>query len=242
LTDARLKACRCPRISYIWGCVCLANSANLVAEKKWNADATTIIVSESGAGSLVCIIKDADNVEPVSSSSLPDNLNLLVKWFAFNNAGGEVGPLVLMIAVPSMEDDTYFATQVLSMGSTSAIGEKGWLYFSKTRGGCPAMWNHNYLNVTIPTIRFATNTRYLVLNVIFLQHFLLVKKFYFKQTNINIAEHQWIYHEKLLQPRRRGGNPYPRYDRGGSGCVHGGQHGLCQRPSFSYRNPPSQRS
>jgi hypothetical protein len=157
LTDARLKACRCPRISYIWGCVCLAYSANLVAEKKWNADATTIIVSESGTGSLVCIIKDDDNVEPVSSSSLPDNLNLLVKWFALNNAGGEAGPVVLMIAVPSMEDDTYFATQVLSMGSTSAIGEKGWLYFSKTRGGCPAMWIHYYLNVTIPTIRLSND-------------------------------------------------------------------------------------
>ena len=58
LTDARLKACRCPRLSYIWGCVCMAYSADLLAEHKWNADATTIVVSESGTGSLVCVVKD----------------------------------------------------------------------------------------------------------------------------------------------------------------------------------------
>ena len=101
LTDARLKALRCPRLSYIWGCVCMAYSASLRGENKWNADATTIVVSESGTGSYVCIIKDRENAEPVASSSLPDNLNLLIKWFALNNAGGEAGPLVLMIAVPT---------------------------------------------------------------------------------------------------------------------------------------------
>lgn len=157
LTDARLKSLRCPRISYIWGCVCMAYSASLCGENKWNADATTIVVSESGTGSLVCVIKDKDNNEPVASSSLPNNLNLLIKWFALNNAGGEAGPLVLMIAVPSMEEDTFFATQVLSMGSTTAIGERGWLYFSRTRGGCSAMWVHYYLNVTIPTIKLSND-------------------------------------------------------------------------------------
>jgi hypothetical protein len=132
LTDAMLKALRCARLSYIWGCVCMAYSASLRGENKWNADATTIGVSESGTGSFVCIINDRENTEPVASSSLPDNLNLLIKWFALNNAGGEAGPLVLMIAVATMEEDTFFATQVLSMGSRTAIGERGWLYFSKT--------------------------------------------------------------------------------------------------------------
>jgi hypothetical protein len=157
LTDARLKALRCPRISYVWGCVCMAYSANLRGENKWNADATTIIVSESGTGSLVCIIKDKDNYEPVASSSLPNNLNLLIKWFALNNAGGEAGPLVLMIAVPTMEENTFFATQVLSTGSTTATGERGWLYFSRTRGGCSSMWVHYYLNVTLPTIKLSND-------------------------------------------------------------------------------------
>ena len=48
-----------------------------------------------------------------------------MKWFALNNAGGEAGPLVLMIAVPTMEEDSFFATRVLSMGSTTAIDKRG---------------------------------------------------------------------------------------------------------------------
>jgi hypothetical protein len=117
----------------------MAYSASLFAEIKWNADATTIVVSESGTGALVCIIKDQDNHEPVTSSSLPHNLNLLIKWFALNNAGG---PLVLMIAVLSMEEDTLLAVQLLSMGSTTFIGERSSLHFSGTRGGCPSMLIH----------------------------------------------------------------------------------------------------
>jgi hypothetical protein len=43
LTDARLKSCLCPRLSYnIWGYVLMAYSAALMAENKWNADATTM--------------------------------------------------------------------------------------------------------------------------------------------------------------------------------------------------------
>lgn len=153
LTDARRKACECIRISYIWGCLLLAYCSHLLAEQKWNADATTIIVSESLTGSLVCAILDGAEKTPVASSEIPDNLNILVKWFGLNNAGGESGPLVLVFAVPSMEEGTFYATQVLSLASTSAIGEKGWVYFSKTRGGTAEMWIHYYLNVTIPTIK-----------------------------------------------------------------------------------------
>ena len=158
LTDARLKSCLCPRLSYIWGCVLMAYSAGLLAEQKWNADATTIIVSQRGTGSLVCTICDTDDDTPVASSSIPDSLNLLVKWFGLNNAGGESGPLVLIFAVPSMTENTYFATQVLSMSSTSTIGDKGWIYFAKTRGGCYAMWIHYYLHITIPTIELSNST------------------------------------------------------------------------------------
>lgn len=151
LTDARKKACECIRISYIWGCLLLAYSGNLSAENKWNADATTIIVSESLSGSLVCALSDDDST-PVSSSTIPDNLNILVKWFGLNNAAGESGPLVLIFAVPSMTEATFFSTEVVCLASTSYIGEKGRIYCSKTRGGCPEMWKYYFLYVTIPTI------------------------------------------------------------------------------------------
>ena len=41
-----LKAWLCRRISHIWGCVLMAYSANLLAEYKWNANATTIVVAK----------------------------------------------------------------------------------------------------------------------------------------------------------------------------------------------------
>lgn len=153
LTDARRKACECIRTSYIWGCLLLAYSGHLRAEYKWNADATTIVVSESLTGSLVCAIKREDDASPVASSSIPDNLNILVKWFGLNNAGGESGPLVLVFAVPSMTEGTFFVVEVLGLASTSFVGDGGFVYFCKTRGGTPEMWTHYYLNVTVPTIK-----------------------------------------------------------------------------------------
>ena len=134
-----MKACKCPRLSYIWGCVLMAYSATLYAENKWNADATTIIVSMKGIGSLVCTIYDPKDESPVASSLIPDTRNLLVKWFGLNNAGGESGPLVLVFSIPTMAANTFFAAQVTSMSSTTTIGDSGWVYFAKTRGGCPSM-------------------------------------------------------------------------------------------------------
>ena len=107
LTDARRKACECIRLSYIWGCLLLAYSGHLLAEHKWNADATTIVVSESLTGSLVCAIQDYKDKTPISSSTVPNSLNVLVKWFGLNNAAGESGPLVLIYAVPTMAEGTF---------------------------------------------------------------------------------------------------------------------------------------
>lgn len=154
LTDARRKACECIRLSYIWGCLLLAYSGYLLAEHKWNADATTIVVSESLTGSLVCAIQDYKDKTPISSSTVPNSLNVLVKWFGL---AGESGPLVLIYAVPTMAEGTFLALTVKGLASTSAIGETGWVYFSKTRGGCAAMWVHYYLHVTIPTIKLSND-------------------------------------------------------------------------------------
>lgn len=215
LTDARLKACRCPRLSYIWGCVLMAYSANLMAENKWNADATTIIVSQSLTGSLVCTISDANDDSPIASSTIPDTLNLLVKWFALNNAGGESGPLVLIFAVPTMRENTFFARQVVSMSSTITIGDKGWIYFSRTRGGCHAMWIHYYMNVTIPTIKLSNDTH---LHKVRSRCIVIICNLIFTLTTVcNLfTESGWDPDEEFLQPRRRSRNSDPC---NGSDCT-----------------------
>jgi hypothetical protein len=70
---------------------------------------------QKGTGALVCIIGDPEDKSPIASSTIPDTLNLLVKWFALNNSGGESGPLVLIFAIPTMAEDTYFATSYLDV-------------------------------------------------------------------------------------------------------------------------------
>ena len=153
LTDARQKACECIRTSYIWGCLLLAYSCHLPAENEKNADATTIVVGESLSGSLVCAILDKTEKTPVASSTIPDNLNILVKWFGLNNAGAEFGPLVLVFAVPSMTEGTYFSAEISAVASTSFISETGGIFLSKIRGDTPDMWKEYHLQVTLPTIR-----------------------------------------------------------------------------------------
>ena len=78
----------------------------------------------------------------------PDNLNILVKWFGLNIAGGESGPLVLVFAVPSMEEGTFYATQLSLHSDLSRSGartakntygvQSGWVAhgFTDNRLGC----------------------------------------------------------------------------------------------------------
>ena len=58
LTDARIKSCSCPRLSYIWGCVLMAYSSSLLAENKWNTDSPLFanqinIIQKDG----LCLVK-----------------------------------------------------------------------------------------------------------------------------------------------------------------------------------------
>ena len=131
-----------------------------LAEKVFSVIDCADVQSEAhqrGSGSLVCTIANSNEESSIASHSIPDTLNLLVKWFALNNAGGESGPLVLIFAVPSMTENTFFATEVISMSSTTTVGDKGWIYFSQTRGGCHDMWVHYYLHVTVPTITLSNS-------------------------------------------------------------------------------------
>ena len=247
LTDARLKSCPCPRLSYIWGCVLMAYSAGLLAEHKWNADATTIIVSQRGTGSLVCTICDTDDDTPVASSSIPDTLNLLVKWFGLNNAGGESGPLVLIFAVPSMTENTYFATQVLSMSSTSTIGDKGWIYFAITRGGYYAMWIHYYLHITIPTIELSNSTHLYTVSQSLYQHYVSHYLYISVKTFLNLRiflayycwlELRWHSDAQLLQPGWGGRDTAASDGRRRADSFRQLLHRFCKMSSFCNRHSP----
>lgn len=82
-------------------------------------------------------------------------MNLLVKYFGLGNAAGNIGPTVLIIAIKDMPDEEFFVQEVVGLTNTSTIGERGWLYFCKTKGGTASMWRHWFTNVCIPTIKNA---------------------------------------------------------------------------------------
>jgi hypothetical protein len=60
-TDARLSACMCPRMSYMWYLICWTLSRTLPGVLKWNADASTYVFEAKGKGDTICsLAKDSD--------------------------------------------------------------------------------------------------------------------------------------------------------------------------------------
>jgi hypothetical protein len=163
LSDARRRALEDVRLMYRIACMFDAFSGHLPAEFKWNADATTAIVSETGTGALVCTIEDKQlpgqqnapkrRKKKLDSSVIPSSTNLLVKWMFLCSALGDTGPLTLIVAVPEMPEGAFFASKVKSMSGSSELGaQPGWLYFCNSRAGNAELWRHWFAYVLIPTL------------------------------------------------------------------------------------------
>lgn len=153
LTPARLAALRDIRLTYRIACCYEAFSGHLPATHKWNADATTMIVAPDKVGSLVCSIPGAEEKKKLDSSTVPNGLNLLVKWVLMASAQGETSPLVLIITIPDMKDGTFFAKKLVGLSGSQEIGASGWLYLCNSRAGNAALWQHWFKNVVIPTMQ-----------------------------------------------------------------------------------------
>jgi hypothetical protein len=162
LTLERLTALLDIRLTYKTACLIEAFSGTLDAFVKWNADGTTVITKKDRNGAYVCLIIDKNGPLPQESlkldcSSIPNAMNLLIKWIHMCNAGGESSDLVLIVALPTMPEDTFFAKYVVAMSNNSIPGSGGWIYFCRTRGGCPGLWQHWFEFVVIPTIVRSAN-------------------------------------------------------------------------------------
>lgn len=153
LTSARVAALSDIRLIYRIACIFLAYSAHLPAMLKWNADATTVVVNESGTGETVCYIPDAEERQKIDSGAQPSTTGILLKWMHLCNAAGHSGDLVVIAAVPSMKDGEFFAQQVPGLTGSDQIEGQGWLYCCNSRAGNAALWQHWFLHVLIPTLR-----------------------------------------------------------------------------------------
>jgi len=172
ITDAREKSCKCPLMSYQWYLICMAMSNGLPAHRKWNIDASTFVFNT--VKGKVCIVdeKDYSDVEldqefldvkrlkEVKSKNVKASLPFGIKWMNLINAAGENGSFVGVIAVKEMPDDQFYYEEVNDIGLTSKIGDKGHLYFSKTRAGTATMWQHYFKTIVCPTIKESNDVHY----------------------------------------------------------------------------------
>ena len=110
-------------------------------------------MKRDGSGQFVCIVQDKNNQTPATSVDIPNALSIFIKWFHLCNAAGDVGPLVVIMAVDKLSEDEFFAAKVPWLSNVNKPGDCGWFYLSKKRAGCKALWNHFFVNVVIPTLK-----------------------------------------------------------------------------------------
>lgn len=76
------------------------------------------------------------------------------------NAGGESGPVCVVIAVKQMPADAWFGVKVVGLSWVADIGGKGMIYFCKTRCGTKEMWADWFQKVAIATILKSNEAHY----------------------------------------------------------------------------------
>eukprot|EP01038_Epipyxis_sp_PR26KG_P014706 gene14706-19764_t len=158
LTDARLTAMSCIRLIYITAVLVWALARFLPKECKWNADCTTFICSANRTGQLVVVFRDKGcPPRQVTSHLGGGELNLLIKYFLIGNASGHLGDPCFIIAIDDMPVDEFYSEFVVGVANNDRIGQAGWIYFCKTKGGNAAMWKHWFKHVCIPTIQSASD-------------------------------------------------------------------------------------
>ena len=173
-TTARIIACFCPRLAFAFYLVCYVIYGHLEPMCKWNTDCTTYVFEPLGAGDKVCALSrksdlldrirevdgpEPDDVLPQSTSrgsktrSISTGLPFAIKVQTLNNAQGDMGPAVLIVAVKSFPEGRWLCEEVTSLSFTSELGQKGYLYFAKTRCGTKEMWKDIFVRVIFPFIK-----------------------------------------------------------------------------------------
>jgi len=137
-------------------------ASNLDPHNKWNSDATQRTCDSDGKGGYTCYIDnhdDAKQSQPLASTNFNGELSIAAKWMHLNNAAGEVAPIILIFAVPSMPEDEFFLRKIPGLKNTAHHDSWGYIIFSKTRAGNSALWRWFFLEFGIPFIKEASERR-----------------------------------------------------------------------------------
>lgn len=158
LTPARLSALKDIRVTYKTAVMIMAYGKYLSAERKWNADATTIECRPDKKGQLVCVVREKGQLDhQVTSSSVPGELNLLVKYIGVGNAAGEIASPSIIIAIPSLHENDWHVEMVRGFYHNSSIAGMGYIYFAQTKCGTAELWRHWFTFAVIREIELSNN-------------------------------------------------------------------------------------
>lgn len=100
----------------------------------------------------MCNLLGYKEKEPLTSSTLPDELRLFIKWMHLCYAEGATSPVVLIMAINAMPENTFFHAIVPALSGDTSVESPGHLYICKTRAGDPALRKHWFINVLLPTL------------------------------------------------------------------------------------------
>ena len=161
LTTARLKAGQNPRSAYSMYIMLASFSSDLDCYHKWNSDATQLTCKSNNNDRIVCYIDHNDdddmNAQSLASTNFNGDLSIAVKWMHLNNAGGEVAPIVLIFAIPTMGENEAFIRKVVGLRNTAHPESYGYVIFSRTRAGNSKIWKWFFLEFGIPFIVACNN-------------------------------------------------------------------------------------
>ena len=73
------------------------------------------MIDSDQKGNFVCYVDHNDDSlakKPLASTNYDGSLSIAAKWMHLNNAAGEVGPIVLIFAVPNMPEGECFVRKI----------------------------------------------------------------------------------------------------------------------------------
>ena len=116
LTDARSQASSDIRLTYRVAILKETFSGHLPPMSIFNGDSTTAIIKPDGTGMKVCVVREKEVKDhQVTSKGKVAGLNILIKIFCLGNASGEIPAPALIVALDELEEDQFFAREVVGM-------------------------------------------------------------------------------------------------------------------------------
>ncbi len=105
--DARDISVADKRMAITWMAMCHTFITTLPAERKFNCDATTIEVKDSGYEFISVPNSHKGKVVVTGANALAPSI--FIKWMALGNAAGHAAPLCLIIELPELPRDVVFS-------------------------------------------------------------------------------------------------------------------------------------